>query len=101
MADIAIIGGTGLSSLKCLQITRREMVRSPYGLPSAPLVYGKMGGNEVVFLARHGGGHTIPPHKVNYRANLWALKESGVKSIIRSEERRVGKRCRSRWAPEQ
>lgn len=82
MVDIAIIGGTGLSSLKNLQITRREMVRSPYGLPSAPMVYGTMGGNEVIFLARHGGGHTIPPHKVNYRANLWALKQCGVKSII-------------------
>jgi 5'-methylthioinosine phosphorylase len=82
MVDIAIIGGTGLNSLKNLKITHREMVNTPYGPPSAPLVYGEVSGRSVVFLARHGSGHTIPPHQVNYRANLWALKENGVRKVI-------------------
>lgn len=82
MAKLAIIGGTGLTSLKDLEIIRREVMHTPYGEPSAPLVFGAMAGNEVVFLPRHGAGHTIPPHKINYRANLWALKESGAEQII-------------------
>lgn len=82
MSEIAIIGGTGLTSLKNLEITRREMVRTPFGEPSGPLTFGTFSGHEVVFLARHGCGHTIPPHKVNYRANMWALQETGVKYII-------------------
>ena len=82
MADIAIIGGTGLNSLKGLTITHREMVNTPYGQPSSPLIFGEMCGCKIVFLARHGSGHTIPPHQVNYRANLWALHEIGVKNII-------------------
>jgi 5'-methylthioinosine phosphorylase len=82
MVDIAIIGGTGLNSISELQITHREMIQTPYGTPSAPAVFGKVGGREVVFLARHGSGHTIPPHKVNYRANIWALKTIGVGNVI-------------------
>jgi len=82
MAKLAIIGGTGLTSLKDLEITRREVMHTPYGEPSAPLVFGEMAGKEVVFLPRHGAGHTIPPHKVNYRANLWALNESGAEQVI-------------------
>lgn len=82
MASIAIIGGTGLNSLKGLTITHREMVSTPYGAPSSPLIFGEICSTRIVFLARHGSGHTIPPHQVNYRANLWALKESGVKNII-------------------
>lgn len=82
MADIAIIGGTGFSSLKMLEITHREMVSTPYGLPSAPIVFGEICGKKVAFLARHGGGHTIPPHKVNYCANLWALQSVGVEKVI-------------------
>ena len=82
MADIAIIGGTGLNSLKGLTITHREMVNTPYGQASSPLIYGEMCGCKVVFLARHGSGHTIPPHQVNYRANLWALNEIGVSKVI-------------------
>ncbi len=81
-AELAIIGGTGLTSLKTLEITRREVVHTPYGEPSGPLTRGVLGGKEVVFLARHGYGHTIPPHKVNYRANLWALKQIGVKKVV-------------------
>ncbi|MCW9088649.1 MAG: S-methyl-5'-thioinosine phosphorylase [Gammaproteobacteria bacterium] len=82
MAKLAIIGGTGLTSLKGLAIIRREVMHTPYGEPSAPLVFGEMAGREVMFLPRHGAGHTIPPHKVNYRANLWALKESGAEKVI-------------------
>ncbi len=82
MAEIALIGGTGLSSLKMLEVTHREMVQTPYGPPSAPVIHGRVGGREVVFLARHGSGHTIPPHKVNYRANIWALKNLGIRKVI-------------------
>jgi len=82
MADLAIIGGTGLTTLKNLEISRREVMRTPWGEPSGPLITGTLGGKEVVFLARHGHGHTIPPHMVNYRANIWALKETGVHSVI-------------------
>jgi 5'-methylthioinosine phosphorylase len=79
---LAIIGGTGLTSLETLTIKRREMVSTPYGEPSAPLIHGELDGKAVVFLARHGYAHTIPPHKVNYRANLWALKHIGVDQVI-------------------
>ena len=82
MSFTAIIGGTGLTELKNLDITHQEMVNTPFGSPSGPLTFGKVSGNDVVFLARHGYHHTIPPHKVNYRANLWALREVGVKRII-------------------
>ncbi|SRR5712691_7021125 len=79
---LAIIGGTGLSQLGNLDVSRRQVVRTPYGDPSGPLTFGAVRGVPVVFLARHGHGHTIPPHQVNYRANLWALKEQGVRSIV-------------------
>lgn len=82
MAELAIIGGTGLTNLKSLEITQKQIMHTPYGEPSSPLVHGIMGGKEVVFLARHGSGHTIPPHRVNYRANLWALKELGVQQVL-------------------
>jgi 5'-deoxy-5'-methylthioadenosine phosphorylase len=65
-----------------LEITRREVVHTPFGEPSAPVTYGLLAGKEVVFLPRHGAGHTIPPHQINYRANLWALKHIGVKKVI-------------------
>jgi len=82
MSKIAIIGGTGLTSLQGLEITGREIVQTPYGEPSGILVRGNYCGQEVMFLPRHGPGHTIPPHKVNYRANIWALKEVGVNNVI-------------------
>lgn len=82
MSDIAIIGGTGLAHLPELEITRREVVTTPYGEPSGPVMHGVLNGRDITFLARHGYGHTIPPHKVNYRANLWALKSLGVKRIV-------------------
>lgn len=80
---LAIIGGSGLTQLACLEIARHEVVRTPYGEPSGTLTYGRIGNQEVVFLARHGHGHTIPPHRVNYRANLWALvKAAGAEGIV-------------------
>lgn len=82
MTELAIIGGTGLTTLKTLEITHREIMHTPYGEPSGPLTSGTLNGKKVVFLARHGYGHTIPPHKVNYRANLWLLKQIGVSRVI-------------------
>lgn len=82
MTRLAIIGGTGLTSLKGLEITGREVVHTPYGEPSGPLLSGQLCGTEVLFLPRHGSGHTIPPHKVNYRANVWAIKEAGADMVI-------------------
>lgn len=82
MTTVAIIGGSGLTNLKNLRITRREVIRTPHGEPSAPMVFGRLGGQEAVFLPRHGPGHTIPPHEVNYRANIWAIKQTGVSKVI-------------------
>ena len=81
-SKLAIIGGTGLTSIKDLQIIRREMVHTPWGEPSGPLTHGILFGKEVAFLARHGYAHNIPPHKVNYRANVWALKQIGADRIV-------------------
>jgi len=79
---LAIIGGSGLTQLANLTLSRRLAIRTPYGEPSGPLTIGTIGGNEIVFLARHGYGHTIPPHQVNYRANIWALHAQGAKKIL-------------------
>jgi len=79
---LAIIGGSGLCNIEGLEIIRREIVRTPYGQPSEPLIFGNLGGKEVIFLARHGVNHTLAPHHINYRANIWALQSVGVKSII-------------------
>jgi 5'-methylthioadenosine phosphorylase len=78
----AIFGGSGLSSLEALRSTRREVVRTPYGEPSGALTHGRLADREVVFLPRHGYGHTVPPHLVNYRANLWAIREAGVEGVL-------------------
>ena len=79
---LAIIGGTGMAQLECLEISHRQVVTTPYGEPSGPLTFGKINNNTVVFLARHGHGHTIPPHEVNYRANLWALQSLNLSRVI-------------------
>ncbi len=79
---LAIIGGTGLNQLTNLRITHRQVLRTPYGEPSGPLTFGTINHHEVMFIARHGYGHTIPPHEVNYRANLWALRDQGAKRVI-------------------
>jgi len=82
MNKLAIIGGTGLSTMENLEIIRREIVQTPYGEPSAPLAYGKIGDCDVIFLPRHGYGHTLPPHKINYRANIYALKDAGATHVL-------------------
>jgi 5'-methylthioinosine phosphorylase len=79
---LAIIGGSGLSQLANLEVEACKAARTPYGEPSAELVLGAIGGKRVLFLARHGEGHTIAPHEVNYRANLWALKEAGASEVV-------------------
>ncbi len=80
---LAIIGGSGLTKLSTLDISRREVIRTPWGEPSGAVTFGRIGCQEVVFLARHGYGHTIPPHLVNYRANMWALaREARAEAIV-------------------
>jgi 5'-methylthioinosine phosphorylase len=79
---LAIIGGTGLTQIDQLTITGEQSLDTPYGAPSAPFVFGELDGKQLVFLARHGNPHRIPPHKINYRANIWGLKQLGVTEII-------------------
>ena len=79
---LAIIGGSGLNHLTILEGAHRRFVRTPYGEPSCPMTLGTICGHPMVFLARHGYGHTIMPGDINYRANIWALKELNVSGII-------------------
>jgi len=79
---LAIIGGTGLSSLAGLELIEQKVVDTPFGAPSSVLTLGKINGEQLIFLPRHGEGHTLPPHKINYRANIWALHSIGVDKII-------------------
>ncbi len=80
--EFAVIGGTGLTEIEGLEVIHREVVHTPYGEPSGPVTHGMIAGKRIVFLARHGYTHNIPPHKVNYRANLWALKSLGVEKVV-------------------
>lgn len=82
MVKTAIIGGTGVTNMPGLTLNYREMVKTIYGAPSSPLIHGSINGCEVIFLARHGRRHTIPPHLINYRANVKALQEVGVTHVI-------------------
>jgi len=82
MPELAILGGTGLTAIDDLSITESKAIDTPYGAPSAKIQVGTLSGTEVAFLARHGEEHTIPPHKIKYRANIWALKSIGVTKII-------------------
>ena len=82
MTKLAIIGGTGLTQLRDLTIIKRDKLKTPYGAPSADFITGELNQKEVIFLARHGNPHTIAPHKINYRANIWGLKQLGVEQII-------------------
>jgi 5'-deoxy-5'-methylthioadenosine phosphorylase len=82
MNKLAIIGGSGLTELSGLEIVDEISLTTPWGKPSAPISVGKFNNSEILFLPRHGNPHVIPPHKVNYRANIWALKETGVNEII-------------------
>jgi 5'-methylthioinosine phosphorylase len=79
---LAIIGGSGLNQFSELEIVDEQQINTPYGDCSAPLVIARLQNRQLVFLPRHGKGHRLPPHKINYRANLWALKEIGVTRVI-------------------
>lgn len=79
---LAIIGGSGFDKLPNFDITEQREVSTPYGKPSAPISFGKYNGSEIVFLPRHGDDHSIAPHKINYRANMYGLKDAGVTEII-------------------
>jgi len=82
MTVYAIIGGTGLTQFDGLTIRQSLPMNTPYGAPSADIQIGDYAGREVMFLARHGHPHRLPPHKVNYRANIWALKQAGAEAIL-------------------
>jgi 5'-methylthioadenosine phosphorylase len=79
---LAIIGGSGLTQLANLEVGKRKVARTPYGDPSGPITFGRIADCDILFLARHGYGHTIAPHEVNYRANLWALKHAGAGEVV-------------------
>jgi 5'-methylthioadenosine phosphorylase len=80
MADIGVIGGSGFYSF--LADAKSTQVDTPFGAPSEAPVVGEVNGRQVAFIPRHGGDHRFPPHKVNYRANLWALRELGVSQVL-------------------
>src|SRR6185312_12673204 len=79
-ATVAVIGGSGFYDF--LDDAREVEVATPYGDPSAPVAVGDAGGTPVAFLPRHGKGHAFPPHLINYRANLWALRSLGVRQVL-------------------
>jgi 5'-methylthioadenosine phosphorylase len=80
--ELAVIGGSGLYTIPGLKdVTRKKMV-TPFGEPSSVVILGTLGKRRIAFLARHGEGHTIPPHRVNYRANIYALKSLGVRFVV-------------------
>lgn len=78
---IGIIAGSGLQRLNHLEHIRREIVRTPFGETSCALTMGQLAGKDIVFINRHGYGHTLAPHQINYRANIWALQKVGVTSV--------------------
>ena len=80
--DLAVIGGTGVYALAELADAEAVLPQTPYGAPSGPIRVGRYAGKRVAFLARHGEGHSLPPHKINYRANLAALKAVGAKTVL-------------------
>ncbi|MFP5357650.1 MAG: S-methyl-5'-thioinosine phosphorylase [Gammaproteobacteria bacterium] len=81
-ATLAVIGGTGMNQWRGLEVTDQLAVETPWGMPSAPLLLGRLNGLPVIFLARHGEGHHIPPHAINYRANMAALAQAGVRRVV-------------------
>ncbi|MER5641272.1 S-methyl-5'-thioadenosine phosphorylase [Kitasatospora sp. NPDC002227] len=80
LADLGVIGGSGLYAL--LDDVTEVPVQTPYGAPSDSLFIGEVAGRRVAFLPRHGRGHSLPPHRINYRANLWALRSVGVRQVL-------------------
>ena len=81
-ATIAVIGGTGMNQWPGLEVKESRTLATPYGKPSTPLLFGRVYGIDAIFLARHGEGHKLAPHAINYRANIWALHEAGVKNVV-------------------
>jgi len=81
-ARIGIIGGSGLYDMEGIEIIDTIDLDTPFGKPSEPLTLAKIGTQEVIFLPRHGKGHRIPPHRINYRANIYAMKQVGVQQIV-------------------
>jgi len=79
---LAVIGGTGVYRLAALEDVEARHIDTPYGAPSGPLRIGRLGEVRIAFLARHGEGHALPPHRVNYRANLFALKQAGASRVL-------------------
>ncbi len=79
-ADVGIFGGSGFYSF--LDDVEQVEVETPFGPPSAPVTIGELGGKRVAFLPRHGAEHELPPHRIPYRANVWAMQELGVRRII-------------------
>ena len=79
---IGIIGGSGLYNIEGIALKEKKKVSTPFGEPSGPYEIGEFSGVDIIFLPRHGSGHTIPPHRINYRANIWGFKEIGVERII-------------------
>lgn len=80
--DLAVIGGSGLYKFPGLENASRHAVETPFGAASGEIVLGDFAGRHVAFLARHGESHSLPPHRVNYRANLWALHRLGAHAVI-------------------
>ncbi len=80
--SLAIIGGSGLYTMKGLEDTEERIISTPFGEPSAPIAVGTLEGQPIAFLARHGVGHHINPSEINYRANIYALKSLGVEKIV-------------------
>jgi 5'-methylthioadenosine phosphorylase len=79
---IGIIGGTGLYAMQDLQVTQVRELETPFGAPSSPITLGRLRGTEVAFLARHGMQHHLIPSEINFRANIWALKSFGARTVI-------------------
>lgn len=82
MSLLGVIGGSGLAEFSELEIIEEKQLLTPYGMPSSTIIIAKLEKRKLVFLARHGRPHAIPPHQINYRANLWALKQLGVDEIL-------------------
>lgn len=82
MSRIAVIGGSGFAELPGLEPLGEENPETPYGSPSAPILHGRLGGGDLFFLRRHGLNHRLPPHAINYRANIWALRHLGVERVV-------------------
>jgi 5'-methylthioadenosine phosphorylase len=82
MAKIGVIAGSGLYEIPGLIINKHKTISTPFGKPSDKYIFGEFGNTEVIFLPRHGSRHNLPPHMINYRANIWGFKKLGVERIL-------------------